>query len=132
MNIESIFLCMIRINRVEADYSAVLFITGGRGHLVKQNQWVTALSWPGSKGMFEGRIGLVGDTLLVGRLDGTLAMVDMVDSSTFRCFELEHCRRRNGNHFNFFFIIPLQILIFHVCHFCSEKFDADSFNKNLC
>ncbi|XP_035829751.1 probable E3 ubiquitin-protein ligase HERC1 isoform X3 [Aplysia californica] len=73
----------------------VWMIGGGRGHLIEQSQWVTALAWPGSKGMFEGRIGVVGDTLLVGRLDGTMGMVDIIDSSTYRCFEMEHCRRRN-------------------------------------
>lgn len=74
----------------------ISFLTGGRGYLIEQPQWVTALSWPGTKGMFEGRVGLVGDSLLVGRLDGTVGLIDMVDSSTYLNFELEHCKRRNG------------------------------------
>ncbi|CAL1541385.1 unnamed protein product [Lymnaea stagnalis] len=73
----------------------VWMIGGGRGHLIEQPQWVTALAWPSSKGMFEGRIGLVGDSLLVGRLDGTIGLIDMIDSSTYRSFDLEHCKRRN-------------------------------------
>uniref|UniRef100_A0A2C9KCS9 B30.2/SPRY domain-containing protein n=1 Tax=Biomphalaria glabrata TaxID=6526 RepID=A0A2C9KCS9_BIOGL len=73
----------------------IWMIGGGRGYLIEQPQWVTALSWPGTKGMFEGRVGLVGDSLLVGRLDGTVGLIDMVDSSTYLNFELEHCKRRN-------------------------------------
>ncbi|BFZ01051.1 hypothetical protein BsWGS_04090 [Bradybaena similaris] len=73
----------------------IWMIGGGRGHLIEQPQWVTALAWPESKGMFEGRIGLVGDTLLVGRLDGTLGLIDMIDSTTYRSFDLDHCRRWN-------------------------------------
>ncbi|XP_059169765.1 probable E3 ubiquitin-protein ligase HERC1 isoform X3 [Physella acuta] len=73
----------------------IWMIGGGRGHLIEQPQWVTALAWPGSKGMFEGRIGLLGDSLLVGRHDGTIGFIDMIDSSTYRSFDLEHCRRRN-------------------------------------
>ena len=67
---------------------------GGKGHLDIQQQWVTALAWPQSRGI-EGRLGLSMDTLLVGRHDGSLATIDVVDSSTFRCKELAHCYR-NG------------------------------------
>ena len=35
------------------------------------------------------------DTLLIGRHDGSLATIDVVDSSTYRCKELAHCCR-NG------------------------------------
>ncbi|GFO36542.1 HECT and rld domain-containing e3 ubiquitin protein ligase family member 1, partial [Plakobranchus ocellatus] len=73
----------------------IWMIGGGRGHLIEHPQWVTALAWPGSKGMFEGRMGLVGDCLLVGRLDGTLGVIDMIDTQTYRSFDLDHCRRRN-------------------------------------
>ena len=81
-------------------------IAGGRGHLIEQPQWVTALVWPGSKGMFEGRMGLVGDCLLVGRLDGTIGVIDMIDTQTYRTFELDHCRRRNGE-----FILPVSSFV---------------------
>ncbi|KAH9513367.1 putative E3 ubiquitin-protein ligase herc1 [Bulinus truncatus] len=73
----------------------IWMIGGGRGYLIEQSQWVTALTWPGSKGMFEGRVGLIGDSLLVGRHDGTVGLIDMIDSSTYISFELEHCKRRN-------------------------------------
>ncbi|RUS81199.1 hypothetical protein EGW08_011064, partial [Elysia chlorotica] len=73
----------------------IWMIGGGRGHLIEQPQWVTALVWPASKGMFEGRLGLVGDCLLVGRLDGTIGVIDMIDTQTYRSFDLDHCRRRN-------------------------------------
>ncbi|KAH9513369.1 putative E3 ubiquitin-protein ligase herc1 [Bulinus truncatus] len=76
----------------------IWMIGGGRGYLIEQSQWVTALTWPGSKGMFEGRVGLIGDSLLVGRHDGTVGLIDMIDSSTYISFELEHCKRRNGKY----------------------------------
>ncbi|XP_076465936.1 putative E3 ubiquitin-protein ligase HERC1 isoform X3 [Babylonia areolata] len=65
---------------------------GGKGHLDIQQQYVTALAWPQSRGI-EGRLGLNMDTLLVGRHDGSLATIDVIDVSTFRCKELAHCYR---------------------------------------
>ncbi|GFS09340.1 HECT and RLD domain-containing E3 ubiquitin protein ligase family member 1, partial [Elysia marginata] len=73
----------------------IWMIGGGRGHLIEQPQWVTALTWPGSKGMFEGWMGFISDCLLVGRLDGTIGVIDMIDTQTYRSFDLDHCRRRN-------------------------------------
>ncbi|KAL8615069.1 hypothetical protein ACOMHN_013603 [Nucella lapillus] len=67
-------------------------IGGGKGHLDIQQQYVTALTWPQSRGI-EGRLGLNMDTLLIGRHDGSLATIDVMDSSTFRCKELAHCYR---------------------------------------
>ncbi|KAK7116135.1 hypothetical protein V1264_001871 [Littorina saxatilis] len=65
---------------------------GGRGHLDIQQQWVTALTWPQSRGI-GGHLGLNTDTLLVGRHDGSVGTIDVIDSSTFRCKELAHCCR---------------------------------------
>ncbi|XP_078688080.1 putative E3 ubiquitin-protein ligase HERC1 isoform X3 [Branchiostoma floridae x Branchiostoma belcheri] len=69
-------------------------VAGGRGHLDLQPCWVTAITWPQNKGLLDGR-GLSGtDMLLIGRLDGSLALVEVLDSSTFNRVELEHCYRK--------------------------------------
>ncbi|XP_067667414.1 probable E3 ubiquitin-protein ligase HERC1 [Haliotis asinina] len=73
----------------------IWIIGGGKGYLDIQPHWVTALTWPQSKGMFDGQLGLSTDVLLVGRLDGSLASIQTLDSSTYRRQELEHCYRRN-------------------------------------
>ncbi|XP_052100156.1 probable E3 ubiquitin-protein ligase HERC1 isoform X2 [Mytilus californianus] len=68
---------------------------GGRGYLDVQPHWVTALAWPQHKGVIGGCLGLTTDSLLVGRLDGSLAYIDILDTSSFRRQELEQCYRRN-------------------------------------
>ncbi|KAK7467957.1 hypothetical protein BaRGS_00036800 [Batillaria attramentaria] len=70
----------------------IFFIGGGRGHLDMQSHWVTALTFPQTRGI-EGRLGLTMETVLVGRLDGSLAAIDIIDHSTFRHTELGHCYR---------------------------------------
>ena len=69
--------------------------TGGPGHLDVQPHWTTALTWPRHKGAFEGGLGLVTDCLLIGRLDGSLAVID-VFGQNFRRRELQHCFRQDG------------------------------------
>jgi len=76
-------------------YLIYLFV-GGRGYLDVQPHWVTALAWPQHKGVIGGCLGLTTDSLLVGRLDGSLACIDILDTSSFRRQELEQCYRRNG------------------------------------
>ena len=73
----------------------VWFVAGGRGHLDVQPHWVTALAWPQNK-VIGGSLGLSIDSLLIGRLDGSLALITVIDSSTFRRVELEHCGRKDG------------------------------------
>ncbi|XP_041374032.1 probable E3 ubiquitin-protein ligase HERC1 isoform X2 [Gigantopelta aegis] len=73
----------------------IWIIGGSNGHLDVQPQWVTALSWPEHKGLFEGRLGIMTDTLLVGRLDGSVAQIEVLDILTCRRKELQHCTRRN-------------------------------------
>ncbi|CAH1796720.1 unnamed protein product [Owenia fusiformis] len=68
-------------------------LAGGRGHLDIQPHYVTALAWPQNKGMFEGRMGLSTDSLLVGRLDGSVAIIEVLDNTSFTRHELEHCSR---------------------------------------
>ena len=72
------------------------FHAGGRGHLDVQPHWVTALAFPQHKGLMEGCMGITTDTLLVGRLDGSVAMIDVIDSSSFRRSEIQHCSRTGG------------------------------------
>jgi len=45
----------------------------------------------------EGCLGLSVDCLLVGRVDGSVAVVEVFDSSTFCRRELQHCGRAGGN-----------------------------------
>ena len=74
----------------------ICLFAGGRGHVDIQPHWVTALAWPQNKGLIEGCLGLTVDSLLVGRLDGSVAVIEAIDSSTFCRKELEHCSRSNG------------------------------------
>ena len=67
---------------------------------------MTALTWPQCKGVFGGCLGLSTDRLLVGRIDGSVAFVDILDSSTYRRQELEHCYRPDGEIASS--LIPLQ------------------------
>jgi len=69
---------------------------GHCGHLDVQPHWVTALAWPQSKGLIEGCLGLTIDSLLVGRVDGSVGVIEVFDSSTFCRKELQHCSRPGG------------------------------------
>ncbi|XP_048738015.2 probable E3 ubiquitin-protein ligase HERC1 isoform X3 [Ostrea edulis] len=69
--------------------------SGGKGHMDIQPHFVSVLSWPEHKGMMGGCLGLTTDMLLIGRLDGSLAYIDVFDSSSFKRHELEHCYREN-------------------------------------
>ena len=78
-------------------YKLILLIcVGGRGHLDIQPHYVTALAWPQCKSMFGGQLWLSTDRVLVGRLDGSLAYIDILDTTTFRRQELENCYRTGG------------------------------------
>ncbi|KAK3583560.1 hypothetical protein CHS0354_026149 [Potamilus streckersoni] len=69
-------------------------VGGGKGHLDIQPHWVTAMMWPQHQGPFGGCLGLTVYCLLVGRMDGSLAYIDIIDNTTFKRHELEHCYRR--------------------------------------
>ncbi|XP_062621584.1 probable E3 ubiquitin-protein ligase HERC1 [Saccostrea cucullata] len=69
--------------------------SGGKGHLDIQPHFVSVMTWPEHKGMMGGCLGLTTDTLLIGRLDGSLAYIDVFDSSSFKRHELDHCYREN-------------------------------------
>ncbi|KAJ8304849.1 hypothetical protein KUTeg_018432 [Tegillarca granosa] len=73
----------------------IWIIGGGKGHLDIQPHLVTELTWPQHKGMIGGCLGLTTDSLLIGRLDGSLACIELMDVSSYKRQELEHCSRRN-------------------------------------
>ncbi|XP_069046831.1 probable E3 ubiquitin-protein ligase HERC1 isoform X3 [Lepisosteus oculatus] len=69
-------------------------VNGGKGLLAMQPHWVSALAWPE-----EGPVSVwAGDTLevlLVGRMDGSLGLIEVADASTMQRLELEHCYRKD-------------------------------------
>ncbi|XP_077988697.1 putative E3 ubiquitin-protein ligase HERC1 [Glandiceps talaboti] len=69
-------------------------VSGGRGHLDTQPHLITALTWPQHRALFEGRAGTAMDLLLIGRIDGSVAMIEVIDSTTFNRVELDHCSRK--------------------------------------
>ena len=77
-------------------YTCVISSPGGRGHLDIQPQLVTALTWPLHKGLLEGRAGTTTDMLVVGRVDGSLGLIEILDHTTFHRVELEQCYRQGG------------------------------------
>lgn len=71
------------------------FLSGGKGLLDVQPHWVSALSWP--KEEVESLwCGEPKDMLLVGRMDGSLGLIEVLDTSTMHRTELEHCYRKDG------------------------------------
>lgn len=65
---------------------------GGKGLLDLQPHWVSALAWPeeGPAAAWKGEL------LLIGRMDGSLGLIEVVDISTMHRIELEHCYRKDG------------------------------------
>uniref|UniRef100_A0A667Y6L3 HECT-type E3 ubiquitin transferase n=1 Tax=Myripristis murdjan TaxID=586833 RepID=A0A667Y6L3_9TELE len=69
-------------------------VNGGKGLLDVQPHWVSALAWP------EGEAGSLWsgepkDLLLVGRMDGSLGLIEVLDASSMHRTELEHCYRKD-------------------------------------
>ncbi|XP_055518701.1 probable E3 ubiquitin-protein ligase HERC1 isoform X3 [Leucoraja erinacea] len=69
-------------------------ITGGKGLLDVQPHWVSALAWP-EEGPVASWAGDTLEVLLVGRMDGSLGLIEVVDSCTMHRVELEHCYRKD-------------------------------------
>ncbi|XP_035381674.1 probable E3 ubiquitin-protein ligase HERC1 isoform X2 [Electrophorus electricus] len=69
-------------------------VNGGKGLLDLQPHWVSSLAWPeneaGSLWSGEPR-----ELLLVGRMDGTLGLIEVLDPSKMHRTELQHCYRKN-------------------------------------
>lgn len=60
-----------------------------------QPHWVSALAWPREEAESLW-CGEPRDVLLVGRMDGSLGLIEVLDSSSMQRTELEHCYRKDG------------------------------------
>ncbi|XP_029281086.1 probable E3 ubiquitin-protein ligase HERC1 [Cottoperca gobio] len=69
-------------------------VNGGKGLLDVQPHWVSALAWPkeDAESLWCGE---PKDMLLVGRMDGSLGLIEVLDTSTMHRTELEHCYRKD-------------------------------------
>ncbi|XP_014872809.1 probable E3 ubiquitin-protein ligase HERC1 isoform X1 [Poecilia latipinna] len=69
-------------------------VNGGKGLLDVQPHWVSALAWPEEEAeslwCSEPK-----DMLLVGRMDGSLGLIEVLDASDMHRSELEHCYRKD-------------------------------------
>nr|CAB3252556.1 probable E3 ubiquitin-protein ligase HERC1 [Phallusia mammillata] len=69
--------------------------SGSNAYNDPQPHLVTAMTWPQQRGVVEGMPGTGIDSLLIGRGNGTVAILDAFDASTFHRSEL-HCCSRPG------------------------------------
>uniref|UniRef100_A0A669BGH0 HECT-type E3 ubiquitin transferase n=1 Tax=Oreochromis niloticus TaxID=8128 RepID=A0A669BGH0_ORENI len=69
-------------------------VNGGKGLLDVQPHWVSALTWPEEEAESLW-CGEPKDMLLVGRMDGSLGLIEVLDSSGMHRTELEHCYRKD-------------------------------------
>lgn len=60
-----------------------------------QPHWVSALAWPKEEAETLW-CGEPKDLLLVGRMDGSLGLIEVLDSCSMQRTELEHCYRKDG------------------------------------
>ena len=60
-----------------------------------QPHWVSALAWPEEEAESLW-CGEPKDMLLVGRMDGSLGLIEVLDTSSMHRTELEHCYRKDG------------------------------------
>ena len=61
-----------------------------------QPHLVSALAWPQNKGIVNGQLGIAMDTLLVGRIDGSVDRIDVIDNASYQRRRLQHCSRNEG------------------------------------
>uniref|UniRef100_A0A3Q3SK21 HECT-type E3 ubiquitin transferase n=1 Tax=Mastacembelus armatus TaxID=205130 RepID=A0A3Q3SK21_9TELE len=69
-------------------------VNGGKGLLDVQPHWVSALAWPEEEAESLW-CGEPKDMLLVGRMDGSLGLIEVLDTATMQRTELEHCYRKD-------------------------------------
>ncbi|XP_020630073.1 probable E3 ubiquitin-protein ligase HERC1 isoform X4 [Orbicella faveolata] len=67
-------------------------VIDGRCNLEIHPHHITCLTWPVSRGFLESEVGIM-DSLLVGRIDGSLAVVEVYDRNSFTRVELQWCSR---------------------------------------
>lgn len=77
---------------VITDHCVVL---DGRCNLDIHPHHITCLTWPVSRGLLESQVGIV-DSLLVGRIDGSMAVVEMFDRNSFARVEMDQCSRQGS------------------------------------
>lgn len=77
------------------DSSLTSIPEGGKGLLDVQPHWVSAVAWPEdeAESLWSGE---PTDMLLVGRMDGSLGLIEVLDSCSMHRTELEHCYRKDG------------------------------------
>lgn len=81
-------------------------LLGGKGLLDLQPHWVSALAWP-EEGPAAAWTGDAPELLLIGRMDGSLALIEVVDISAMHRVELEHCYRKDGKRLDQYFEIKI-------------------------
>ncbi|XP_053573266.1 probable E3 ubiquitin-protein ligase HERC1 isoform X7 [Bombina bombina] len=69
-------------------------VNGGKGLLDPQPHWVSALTWP-EEASRETWTSDTPEFLLVGRMDGSLGLIEVTDASSMCRIELEHCYRKD-------------------------------------
>lgn len=74
-----------------------VILLDGRCNLEIHPHHITCLTWPVSRGFLESEVGIM-DSLLVGRIDGSLAVVEVYDRNSFTRVELEWCSRDGGSY----------------------------------
>lgn len=56
---------------------------------------MSALAWP-EEGPATAWTGDAPEMLLIGRMDGSLGLIEVIDISSMQRLELEHCYRKDG------------------------------------
>ena len=92
LNSTSFWYCSKELNDNQLTFFPSL---GGKGLVDIQPHWVSALAWP-EEGPSTAWSGESPELLLVGRMDGSLGLIEVVDVSTMHRRELEHCYRKDG------------------------------------
>ncbi|XP_048583459.1 probable E3 ubiquitin-protein ligase HERC1 isoform X5 [Nematostella vectensis] len=65
---------------------------GNQGNLDIQPHVITCMTWPVSRGFLESGV-VTMDSLLIGRADGSVAVVEVLDKCSVARVEMEHCTR---------------------------------------
>ncbi|XP_037835872.1 probable E3 ubiquitin-protein ligase HERC1 isoform X2 [Kryptolebias marmoratus] len=82
-------------------------VNGVKGLLDMQPHWVSALAWPEEEAESLW-CGEPKDMLLVGRMDGSLGLIEVLDATSMHCMELEHCYRKD-------------VAVMHIAWFSEDK-----------
>ena len=73
----------------------MVLLTVSECHSDGQPHWVSALIWPRYNTIQE-TDQVTMDSLLIGRLNGSVGVIEVTDGYIFARCELEHCSRKNG------------------------------------